>query len=79
MKKIESIDQLKIESIGGANFVLMINRILRSSKYITYIPDKDKFRIHNFIDDTYQTVKTEKLSEETLIPKAIQEGRLFKD
>ena len=79
MIKIESIDQLKEESIGGAEFALMINRILRSSKYITYLPEIDEFRIHNFIDDTCQTVKADQLAEETLIPEAIEEGRFFKD
>ena len=79
MKKIESIDQLKKESIEGAEFVIMINTILRSTKFVTYLPKKDKFSIHNFIDDTHQTVKADRLLEETLIPEAIEAGRFFKD
>jgi len=79
MKKIESIEHLKAEAKDGADFVIMLRDWLRSSKRITYLPEANEFDIFNEIDGTWQTVKTENLADETLIPDAIAKGRLFKD
>ena len=79
MKPIKSIEHLKEESIGGAHFALMINRILRSTKHVTYFEDTDEFEIHNMIDGSHQIVSADRLAEETLIPEAIEAGRFFKD
>lgn len=79
MIKIESIDQLKEESISGADFGLMLSSRIRSSKHIAYHPDTDRFEIYNLVDNTHQIVTTDTLPDKTIILEAIATGRFFKD
>ena len=84
MKKITSIEELKKESIyddrkGMAEFFILLNFNLRSSKRIAYYPDKNTFDVHNEIDDSYEEDLTEEqLRNETHIVLAIENGAFFK-
>lgn len=84
MKKISSIKELKEEAVyderkGMAEFFILLNFNLRSSKRITYYPDTNTFDVHNEIDDSYEEELTEEqLINETHIGVAIERGALFK-
>lgn len=84
MKKIASIEELKKESEyddrkGMAEFFILLNFNLRSSKRITYYPDTNTFDVHNEIDDSYEEDLTEEqLINETHIGVAIERGALYK-
>lgn len=84
MKKINSIEELKKESEydekkGWAEFFILLNFNLRSSKRIVYYPDTNKFDVHNEIDDSYEEDLTEEqLINETHIGVAIERGALYK-
>lgn len=84
MKKITSIKELKKESEyddrkGMAEFFILLNFNLRSSKRITYYPDTNTFDVHNEIDDSYEEDLTEEqLINETHIGVAIERGALYK-
>lgn len=84
MKKITSIEELKKESEyddkkGMAEFFILLNFNLRSSKRITYYPDTNTFDVHNEIDDTYEEDLTEEqLINETHVGLAIERGAFFK-
>ncbi|TAL43678.1 MAG: hypothetical protein EPN92_09820 [Chitinophagaceae bacterium] len=84
MKKITSIEELKQESIyddrkGMAEFFILLNFNLRSSKRIVYYPDTNTFDVHNEIDDSYEEDLTEEqLRNETHIVLAIENGAFFK-
>lgn len=84
MKKITSIEELKKESEyddkkGTAEFFILLNFSLRSSKRITYYPDTNTFDVHNEIDDSYEEDLTEEqLINETHIGVAIERGALYK-
>ena len=84
MKKISSLEELKKESEydekrGWAEFFILLNFNLRSSKRIVYYPETNKFDVHNEIDDSYQEdITEEQLKEETHIMVAIENGAFFK-
>ena len=84
MKKITSLEELKKESIyddrrGTAEFFILLNFNLRSSKRIVYYPDTNTFDVHNEIDDSYEEDLTEEqLKNETHIALAIENGAFFK-
>jgi hypothetical protein len=84
MKKITSIEELRKESIyddrkGMAEFFILLNFNLRSSKRIVYYPDTNTFDVHNEIDDSYEEDLTEEqLKNETHIGLAIERGAFFK-
>jgi len=84
MKKITSIEELKKESIyddrkGMAEFFIMLNLGLRSSKRIAYYPKTNTFDVHNEIDDSYEEDLTEEqLINETHIGIAMERGAFFK-
>lgn len=84
MQKITSLEQLKKESAyddkkGMAEFFILLNFGLRSSKRITYYPDTNTFDVVNEIDDSYEEDLTEEqLINETHIGLAIENGAFFK-
>lgn len=84
MKQINSIEELKKEAVyddrkGMAEFFIMLNFGLRSSKRITYFPDTNTFDIHNEIDDSFEEDLTEEqLINETHIGIAMKRGAFFK-
>lgn len=84
MRKITSIEDLKREAVydersGMAEFFILLNFNLRSSKRIAYYPDTNTFDVHNEIDDSYDEDLTEKkLINETHIGVAIERGALYK-
>ena len=76
MKQITSIEELKKEALyddkSVADFFIMLNGGLRSSKRVTYFPDTDTYDVLNEIDDSYQEDLTEEqLRNETYIVFAI--------
>jgi hypothetical protein len=84
MKKIISVEELKKESEyddkkGMTEFFILLNFNLRSSKRITYYPDKNTFDVHNEIDDSYEEdITEEQLISETHIGAAIKNGAFYK-
>lgn len=84
MKKITSIEELKKEAIyddrrGWAEFFILLNFNLRSSKRIIYYPDTNTFDVHNEIDDSYEKDLTEEqLINDTHIVIAIERGAFYK-
>ena len=84
MQKIISLEQLKKESTyddkkGMAEFFILLNFGLRSSKRIAYYPDTNTFDVHNEIDDSWEEDLTEeKLLNETHIGLAVKRGAFFK-
>jgi hypothetical protein len=83
-RKIMSLEELKKEAIynerkGMAEFFIMLNGGLRSSKRIAYYSETSTFDVHNEIDDSYQEDLTEKeLLSDTHIGVAIERGALYK-
>ena len=83
MQKINSIEELKKEATyddkSVADFFIMLNGGLRSSKRVTYFPDTDTYDVLNEIDDSYQEDLTEEqLRNETHIVYAIENGAFYK-
>ena len=83
MQKINSIEELKKEATyddkSVAEFFIMLNGGLRSSKRVTYFPDTDTYDVRNEIDDSYQEDLTEEqLQNETHIVYAIENGAFYK-
>jgi len=84
MRLITSLEDLKKESeynekTGMAEFYILLNGGLRSSKRVVYFPDSNTYDVHNEIDDSYQEDLTEEeLRNETHIVLAIENGALFK-
>ena len=84
MLRISSLEELKKESTYNdkkplAEFYILLNGGLRSSKRIVYFPDTDTYDVHNEIDDSYEEDLTEdQLREETHIVIAIENGAFFK-
>lgn len=82
-KQIISIDELKQiaeydERKSWAEFFIVLNGFMRSSKRIVYYPDTNTFDVHNEIDDSYQEDLTEEqLRFETMIVEAIEKKAFF--
>ena len=83
MKQITSIEELKKEAAydkkSVAEFFILLNGYLRSSKRVTYFPDTNTYNIINEIDYLYQDDLTEdQLRNETHIVFAIENGAFYK-
>ena len=78
--KIESLEQLKRESENGAEFFILLNHNLRSSKWIVWDAEDQKFYITNYIDGTDQTLTENQLMDKewTNIGYAMTKGALYK-
>ena len=84
MKLINSIEKLKNEAEyddkkGMAEFYLLLNFGLRSSKRIVYFPDTDTFDIDNEINDSWQEdVPSSELGNETMSVEANEKKAFYK-
>jgi len=79
--KILSLDQLKQESEKGAEFFILLNCNLKSSKWIEWHKEEGTFFIRNFIDDTEHELTEEQIMDRdyTNIGYAMTKGALFAD
>ena len=81
--KITSMEQLKKEAVEehDAEFFILLNGYLRSSKRIVWEEGAKRFFIINFIDDTKQKLTEAQLMDRgyTNIGFAMTKGALFKD
>ena len=80
-RRIDSLEQLKKESAAGAEFFILLNFNLRSSKWILWDEDKKSFFVRNMIDDTEQFLTEKQIMDRefTNIGHAIGNRALFKD
>ena len=82
-KRITSLEQLKKEARGDQNaeFFILLNGYLRSSKRIVWDEEEKQFFIFNYIDDTEQVLTEAQLMDKgfTNIGFAMTRGALFKD
>lgn len=83
MRKIESLEALKLESLNTngeySDFFIVLNFGAKSSKRILYDSENNTFSIINEIDFSYQDDLTEEqLRKETDIIFAIENGALYK-
>jgi len=77
-QKIKDLDQLKKLAVPDAEFFIMLNFGLRSSKRIEYDEEKDSWWVYNDIDDSEMTLATEELAKDTNIIEALEKGALYK-
>jgi uncharacterized protein YaaR (DUF327 family) len=80
-RRIRTIEQLKELAKKGLECFILLNGGLRSSKYISYNPDGNKFYVFNYIDDSEQELTESQLldSEYTNIAEAMEKGALIID
>ncbi|HET8839797.1 MAG TPA: hypothetical protein VFM82_12480 [Flavobacteriaceae bacterium] len=80
VKNLEHLILLSTNTNGDFEqfYMLIANGLAKSSKRILYDPEHKEFSIINEIDESFQEVKLEDLSEEILLLEAIEEGMLFK-
>ena len=80
-RRIRTIEQLKELAKKGLECFILLNGGLRSSKYISYNPDGNKFYVFNYIDDSEQELNESQLlnSEYTNIAEAMEKGALIID
>ena len=80
-RRIRTIGQLKELAKKGLECFILLNGGLRSSKYISYNPDGNKFYVFNYIDDSEQELTESQLldSEYSNIGEAMEKGALIID
>ena len=80
-RRIRTIEQLKELAKNGLECFILLNGGLRSSKYISYDPDGNKFYVFNYIDDSEQELTESQLldSEYSNIGEAMEKGALIMD
>jgi len=78
--RITSIEQLKAEAEQGAEFFILLNHGLRSSKGIVWDAEAKKFHVFNHIDQTEQHLTERQIMDKshTNIGYAMKKGALFK-
>jgi hypothetical protein len=78
--RITSMKQLKAESEEGAEFFILLNHGLRSSKDIVWDAEAKEFHIFNHIDQTEQHLTERQVMDKncTNIGYAMAKGALFK-
>jgi hypothetical protein len=78
--RITCMKQLKTESEQGAEFFILLNHGLRSSKDIVWDTEAKKFHIFNHIDQTEQHLTEQQLMGKSVtnIGYALTKGALFK-
>ena len=81
MIRIKSIQQLKRESKGGAEFFIHLRFNLRSTKWIEWDLQNRAFNVINFINGSEQTLTENQLMDQEWgdIGHAISCGWLYKD
>jgi hypothetical protein len=84
MTPILSMEELKAaalynDQLGMAEFFMLLNFGVRSSKRIIYYPETDTFDINNEIDDSWQeNFPATELANQTLIVEAIEKKAFYK-
>jgi|GEM_PF-1159011 len=80
-RRIDSIGQLKALAKEGLDCFILLRGGLRSSKYIRYDPQDDRFYVLNLIDGSEQKLTESQLLDSawTNIGQAITQGALFAD
>ena len=78
--RITSMEQLKAESEQGAEFFILLNHGLQSSKDTAWDGDAKRFHIFNHIDQTEQHLTERQLMDKSVtnIGYALTKGALFK-
>jgi hypothetical protein len=78
--QISSVEQLKRESEGEAEFFILLNYNLISRKRIQWDDEEKRFFIFNLIDDTEQVLTKDQLMDRgyTNIGYAITKGALYR-
>ena len=78
--QITSMEQLKAEAEQGAEFFILLNHGLRSSKDIVWDAETQTFHIFNHIDQTEQHFTERQLMDKrlTTIGYAMKKEALFK-
>ena len=64
MIKIKSLQQLKRESKGGAEYFILLRFNLRSTKWIEWDAQNKVFNVINFIDGSEQTLTEKQLMDQ---------------
>ena len=79
--RITSMTQLKAEAEQGAEFFILLNNGLRSSKDIVWDAETKRFNVFNHIDQTEQHLTERQLYDRSLtsIGYAMKRGALFRD
>lgn len=79
IKRVRNLEELKKLSAvdGGADFYILLNFGLRSSKHIQYDHDEATFFVDNLIDGTEEELTEAQLRKKTNIVKAIEMGSFF--
>ncbi len=78
-KRIQTLEELKAESRDGAEFFILLNFHLRSSKWIKWEEETQVFIIHNYIDESEQVLSETEIMDEGLtnIGRAMKLGAFF--
>ena len=81
MKKIHCLEELKLESLKGAEFFIILSCNVRSTKYVRWDLKAKQFHIVNRIDGSRQYLTEEQIMDKvfTNIGVAIRKGAFFKD
>ena len=80
MVKVTSTEQLKeMIAVGVHDYFILLNGNARSSKFVDYSPESNKFHIINEIDNSKQVLCEKNLfnRKHTNIGYAIQQGSFF--
>lgn len=80
-KRIRSLAQLKELAKNGLECFILLNGGLRSSKYISYDPDRNSFYILHYIDGSDETLTEAQILDSSYcnIREAMKKGALIKD
>jgi len=81
MKKISGLEELKQESMKGAEFFILLASVIRSTKHIRWDPEAKQFHIINRVDGSSQHLTEEQMMDKdvTNIGEAIRKGAFYKD
>jgi hypothetical protein len=79
--RIRTIEQLKKLAKNGLDCFILLNRGLRSSKYIRYYTDDNIFYVMNFIDGSEQELTESQILDSAYsnIGEAMKKGALIMD
>jgi hypothetical protein len=82
-KRIRTIGQLKelAKDESGLNCFILLNECLRSSKFIRYYPEDNRFFVLNLIDDSQQELTESQILDGAYsnIGQAMKKGCLMMD
>jgi len=80
-RQIKTIEKLKKLAANGLECFILLNGGLRSSKYISYDPDRKTFYVLHYIDGSDETLTESQIldSVRTNIGEAMEKGALILD